>query len=88
MKQRENKSVSFTEEVLIIAFNPLSTNPTKRSNTFKCVSVFDHFVELALKGLSYRENTYTIQGQCQIQRCLKTDLLKLVEDTYSLNDLN
>ena len=41
-------------------FNPLSTNPTKWSNTFKqfvgklptnCLSVFDHFVILALKGL-------------------------------------
>ena len=41
-------------------FNPLSTNPTEWSNTLKqfignfltnCLSVFDHFVELALKGL-------------------------------------
>ena len=40
--------------------NPLSTNPTKWSNTFKqfvdklptnCLSVFDHFVGLALKEL-------------------------------------
>ena len=40
--------------------NPLSTNPTKLSNTLKqfvgklptnCLSVFDHFVGLALKGL-------------------------------------
>ena len=39
--------------------NPLSANPTKWSNTLKqfvgklpmnCVSVFDHFVGLALKG--------------------------------------
>ena len=39
---------------------PLSANPTKGSNTFKpfvgnlpvnCLSVFDHFVKLALKGL-------------------------------------
>ena len=42
-------------------FNPLSANPTKWSNTLKqfvgnlptnCLSVFDHFVELALKGLT------------------------------------
>ena len=42
-------------------FNPLSVNPTKWSNTFKqfvgklttdCLSVFDHFVGLALKGIS------------------------------------
>ena len=41
-------------------FNPLSVNPTKWSNTPKqfvgnlptnCLSVFDHFVGLALKGL-------------------------------------
>ena len=40
--------------------SPLSANPTKRSNTLKqfvgnfpttCLSVFDHFVGLALKGL-------------------------------------
>ena len=41
--------------------NPLSTNPTKWSNTLKqfvgnlptnCLSVFDHFEKLTLKGLS------------------------------------
>ena len=40
--------------------NPLSASPTKWSNTLKqfvgnlptnCLSLFDHFVELALKGL-------------------------------------
>ena len=33
--------------------NPLSANPTKWSNTLKqfVLSVFDHFVKLALKGL-------------------------------------
>ena len=40
--------------------NPLSANPTKWSNTLKqfvgnlptnCLSVFDHFVKLAHKGL-------------------------------------
>ena len=39
--------------------NPLSASPTKWSNTLKqfvgnlpmnCLSLFDHFVELALKG--------------------------------------
>ena len=43
------------------AFNPLSANPTKWSNTLKqfvgklptnSLSVFDHFVILALKGLT------------------------------------
>ena len=40
-------------------FNPLSANPTKWLNTLKqfvsnlltnCLSVFDHFVRLALRG--------------------------------------
>ena len=44
------------------SFNLLSANPTKWSNTLKqfvgklptnCLSVFDHFVKLALKGLSF-----------------------------------
>ena len=43
------------------ALNPLSVNPTKWSNTLKqfvsnlptnCLSVVDHFVGLALKGLT------------------------------------
>ena len=42
--------------------NPLSANPTKWSNTLKqfvgnlrmnCLSVFDHFVKFALKGLIF-----------------------------------
>ena len=42
--------------------NPLSTNPTKWSNTLKqfvgnlrtnCLSVFDHFLKLALNGLMW-----------------------------------
>ena len=49
--------------------NPLSANPEKWSNTLKqivgnlptiCLSVFDHFVNLALKGLrkvQYRSMT-------------------------------
>ena len=44
-------------------FNPLSANPTKWSSTLKqfvgklptnCLSVFDHFVKLALKELMLR----------------------------------
>ena len=47
---------SFQEHV-----NPLSANPEKWSNTLKqivgnlptiCLSVFDHFMNLTLKGLS------------------------------------
>ena len=42
-------------------FNPLRANPEKWSNTLKqivgnlptiCLSVFDHFMNLALKGLT------------------------------------
>ena len=48
------------ETYRVTNINPLSANPTKWSNTFKqfvdnlptnCLSVFDHFVKLALKGL-------------------------------------
>ena len=47
------------------AFNPLSANPTKWPNTLKqfvgklptnCLSVFGHFVNLALKGLNRMMN--------------------------------
>ena len=47
--------------------NPLSANPTKWSNILTlfvgklptiCVSVFDHFVKLALKGLTYAKHTF------------------------------
>ena len=46
--------------IRFICFNPLSANPTNWSDTLKqfsgklptnCLSVFDHFVGLALKGL-------------------------------------
>ena len=46
----------------VFRVNPLSTNSTKWSNTLKqfvgnlptnCLSVLDHFMRLALKGLSY-----------------------------------
>ena len=49
---------------LNMVINPLSANPTKWSNTLKqfvcklpmnCLSVFDHFVGLALEGLSHLE---------------------------------
>ena len=46
-------------QIIFSNFNPVSANPTKWSNTLKqfvgklptnCLSVFDHFVGLALKG--------------------------------------
>ena len=50
--------------------NPLSANPTKWSNTFEqfvgnlaanCLSVFDHFVGLVLKGLKTKMNKKEIK---------------------------
>ena len=50
-----------SSQLSLIELNPLSVNPTKWSNTFKqfvgnlptnCLSVFDHFMGLALKGLT------------------------------------
>ena len=56
-----------------ILINPLSANLTKWSNTLKQfvgkLSVFDHFVGLALKGL-----TSLVTGPVFLQRKLKTDL--------------
>ena len=49
----------------LVFINPLSANPTKWSNTLKqfignlptnCLSVFNHFVGLALKGLIRDKN--------------------------------
>ena len=51
-------------------FNPLSANPEKWSNTLKqivgnlptiCLSVFDHFMNLALKGLNKEIQFNSIQ---------------------------
>ena len=47
-------------QIIKVTINPLSANPEKWSNTLKqivgnlptiCLSVFDHFMNLALKGL-------------------------------------
>ena len=55
------KIISFLEIALVFLLNPLSSNHTKWSNTLKqfvgnlptnCLSVFDHFVGLALKELN------------------------------------
>ena len=57
---------------LTIPINPLSANLTKWSNTLKqfvgklptnCLSVFDHFVGLVLKGLRYWKMTRKIFEQ-------------------------
>ena len=40
------------------SFNFLSANPSNWSNMQACLSVFDHFVELALKGLMFNLKKY------------------------------
>ena len=56
-----------------VTFNPLSTNPTKWSNTLKqfvgklptnCLSVFDHFVKLAFKGLTRNTHYFEFLQKC------------------------
>ena len=63
-------------------FNSLSINPTKWSNTLKqfvgklptnCFSLFDHFVKLALKGLSepspsFMKNIFTVKETDRLTR--------------------
>ena len=61
MKKRSLKTAGKNKtKPNIIEINPLTASPTKWSNTLKqflgnlltnCLSVFDHFVKLALKGL-------------------------------------
>ena len=56
------KKCCSTSPLLFFGLNPLSANPTKWSDTLKqfvanllmnCLSVFDHFVKLVLKGLTF-----------------------------------
>ena len=62
------QSTKLAAMVSLIRFNPLNANPEKWSNTLKqivgnlstiCLSVFDHFTNLALKGL--RDHIYLLQ---------------------------
>ena len=63
------------EKLKLYVFNPLNGNPTKWSNTLKqflanlptnCLSMFDHFVALALKGLN-RPNQFKFIKGCLLQ---------------------
>ena len=65
MDVRLGTKYASADQTLICYNNPLSANPTKWSNTFKqlvgnlatnCLSVFDHFVKLALKGLRMKDH--------------------------------
>ena len=60
--QTDKTSENFTNNIKEKSVNPLSANITKWSNTLKqsvgklptnCLSVFDDFVGLALKGLKH-----------------------------------
>ena len=68
---REFKNLFYNEisclhlKISLFHVNPLSANPEKWSNTLKqivgnlptiCLSVFDHFINLALKGLKRNDN--------------------------------
>ena len=65
-------------------FNPLSANPTKSSSTLKqfvgnlptnCLSVFDHFVKLAYKGLKMHFVLYVYKEiRSDIEICSKRKL--------------
>ena len=70
----------FTGFLFTCIFNPLSANPTKWSNTPKqfvsnlgtnCLSVFDHFVKLALKRLMLKRKPvkwqYWLLSWCHFQ---------------------
>ena len=68
---------SFDVVSLFTNFIPLSANPTKWSNILKqfvgnlptnCLSVFDHFVNLALKGL---RNFVTTEQRVELQHSRK-----------------
>ena len=60
MKRKEKVSGNMTSFSEVVKVNPLNANPEKWSNILKqivdnlptiCLSVFDHFMNLALKGL-------------------------------------
>ena len=61
LQKKHKENLTFESVILSIpGLNPLSANPTKWSNKLKqfvgnlptsCLSVFDHFVILGLKGL-------------------------------------
>ena len=59
---------------MLYSINPLIANPTKWPNTLKqfvgklptnCLSVFDHFVKFALKGLSMSDAPLTLDNKFQ-----------------------
>ena len=80
--------------ILISSFNPLSANPQIWLNTLKqfvgklptnCLSVFDHFVKLALKGL-INPIQATLKGKLTIYfkvQCVKSVQIRSFSGPYS-----
>ena len=75
--------------LLYITFNPLSANSTKWSNTLKhfvgnlptnCLSVFDHFVGLALKGLK--------KNKVLLRIIVKNVILRTLSIACNITDFN
>ena len=60
-------------EALVTIFNPLSANPTKLPTN--CLSAFDHFVGLALKGL--RHSKWCHEKRIQSFLCFEILELKM-----------
>ena len=75
------------------SFNPLNANPEKWSNTLKqivgnlptiCLSVFDHFMNLALKGLMFSINKSRIASKIDAFYLLYTGHTLNIHETYVL----
>ena len=74
IKRENHQKFKPINDTLYSWFNPLNANPEKWSNTFKqivgnlptiCLSVFDHFMNLALKGLKgVNHLVYMLTGLC------------------------
>ena len=75
--QQKSSEVIALLSFTIIIFNPLSASPTKWPNTHKqfvgnlptnFLSVFDHYVRLALKGLIFAKGNSAEIAFCSISR--------------------
>ena len=85
-------TILLSNYIRVTIFNPVSANPTKWSNTLKevvpnlptnCLSVFDHFVKLALKGLiGLKKKLYVyvyVYTRTQIHSSKKQKKLRKIE---------
>ena len=81
-------------------FNPLSANPEKWSNTLKqivgslptiCLSVFDHFMNLAFKGLRFYIHVKPavcnfIKKEARVHE-FSSEFIEIFENTYFVEHL-